>query len=402
MTNRTLLIGCTLAAALGLGGCQADGDSTGGNQDVALDQAGQDGVADTQDGTPDVGPTPLDSQEADSAEPTDEGAATDPGLLADVDDVEAAPLTTCVAVSECATIACADGQPGCAATCLGQATEDAMVRATPLWACYDQMCLSDFCLNVDVDSCLDPCLHDLCGGHLLICVALDTHGQDGCIDTVECIEEGCDLGEPGGFLCAQACYANADAEAKDKLLAAYQCFQENGGTSEAFGPCEEEAQACLTDIPGGQGAGKGSCLDVTNCLGEQCMDSPDAGPVCLGECLLLGTEAAQDQAMAVYGCFGSEPDLLACIDLMLVCAEPGGEGGCEVVSACLDTCSDEVFCPVACMHEASKEGAMEWAAAMGCMPQCEEDCAASPDPQACMESCFYGICTPLIEACFGP
>jgi hypothetical protein len=263
----------------------------------------------------------------------------------------------------------------CAADCSGRLCGDDGCGGSCGTCNAGQSCQAGQCVpDVCVPSCAGgPCTSDGCGGRCGGC----PEGQGcamtgGCAVLMDCADYAACLNdcEQDDALCTDRCDSNTSFEAFDTYGTFVNCLISNCSQAGDFNACV--FQFCSTEYYACY-SGPENCGWLWGCS-THC----EPFPACVGDCLVEGTEAAQEEVVAAINCVGEECQELvrgtdcwnaavaeggACYDLVEPCAgtctpdcdgkECGGSGcgydcgTCEVGFICNAAYSCEV-CNVAC------------------------------------------------------
>ncbi len=343
---------------------QAQADGLGSTSDTTDDT-----ITDSAEPTSDT----TDDTTTDSAEPTsDETSAGTEDTGEDEDE-------SCLAAVICLT-AC-DDDLACETACMAKADDHALARLQAAAPCFggddggppDAACLEK------IMACIDP------------------SGADACGDVLECVM-GCDNDQ--GSMCMFGCLHDGTPAAAAEALDVVSCMNAADDGSMA---CLPDTLACINP------SGALTCIELNSCM-QQCGGDEDGegqGPGCMIDCLEQGTPESAEQVMAASPCWGGNDDLPAeqCIEALVACFAPSGDGDCMAVSKCLQACvpagggGPEMECATACMTTSSKQGLWDFLTMSTCKDDCEKECGDTPD---CAGPCAESKCPDAVAACSAP
>jgi len=297
--------------------------------------------------------------EGDTAQP--QGDAANPPIEED----------GCLAVVICLTGCAAD--LACEAGCMAAGSDHALALLQAAAPCFGD---DD---GVSSDECVDK---------ILACI--DPSGPDACGAVFECTMA---CGGSEGPLCMFECLHGGTVAAAEEAWHVIECLQADKDGNDG---CTEPVLGCLAPT------GTEGCIGVPTCM-QGCRGDSE-GPDCLFECLKQGSADGAAQAMAAQSCWGGGDDGTedVCIDALVACFDPAGDGDCKAVGACLKGCVPEkdkgpdLACAGECMKTMSVQGLKDFLVVNKCEDKCKADC---DDDAVCESLCVAANCGAAVAAC---
>ena len=227
-------------------------------------------------------------------------------------------------------------------------------------------------------------------------------GDAECYEVFDCFR-GCSAED---VPCFQDCVSQLSGEAQKAYANAQPCF----GVGPTSDGCSEKVMACMAP------AGQSTCIESLGCM-HSCYAKlgEDAGGKCWAECLHHATPEGATAAYATSVCnqaylaYTDDPPAdnwtelqVLCIDASIACAAPGGTRSCSEIYQCMVQCSvdspTDGTCTMECLHDASAQGAEDYATAEECRYGCSPPCTAL-SPPTCWGYCMNVQCPEALAAC---
>ena len=292
---------------------------------------------------------------------------------------------SCDVLLQCAFIACdLDNKPGCEKLCTKQATSLLSAKFTPFAQCLWGDCMPG-CAGIKDKDKAEQCGKDCFGKCVSLaygCYANGAVGKDDCSDGWSCIEK-CQQKPDNDFLkCNGDCYADLSAEAQQQFDAYAKCLAAGKGENIIAG-CIQPLLACAAD---GE-VGKDECYELIDCVSD--CDKGMGNIACSGKCYADGTKTAQKQYADAFACAvvadsSKEKDGMACMDKLLICADPSGKQTCAELTGCTHECmklgDNGGACLYKCLHKGTKASAKALIETLAC-----DDKKKKGDPKACLQ-----------------
>ncbi len=319
--------------------------SAGSDAITTADGAGADGA-----GTDAVN---GDTTAATDAGKTDAGT-TDAGTT-DAGTTDAGPTakyTTCSAVGDCVSAACAANAKDCEKPCLADASADALQKAVPLLSCYQSKCVLGACKDSKEPKCAADCMTQQCIGDFIKCIDTPAVGAAACGTSFDCFD-ACDLNKGAGFACYSTCIDALTADDTKLLGDVGVCMAANPG-KKPDEACGKEMFACMV----GSKSGDKACFSVFKCSTD-CQKDGKSEDACMVACLGGLTKAAQGAFIGLAPCLGDDKKMTSdpkCQAALKTCLDPKGTATCAATFTCASKCpggNDDPSCMFECLHDSS-------------------------------------------------